>query len=191
MRGKIDIWEDAEEYPGEVFMVFQIPSIQTTRLLLRPMQPADAVVLHRIYQSEGVLKYFPNPVAPPLEKLERFIAGQQAHWEEHGYGDWGILPEGEQEIVGWAGLQYLPELNETEVGYLLDRPFWGKGYATEAALASMDFGFERFSLDHIIALVHPDNLASRRVIDKCGMTYVETLSLWGIQLMRYVLKKDA
>jgi ribosomal-protein-alanine N-acetyltransferase len=165
-------------------------TIQTPRLTLRPLQLTDAEVLHRIYQSEGVLQFFPNPFPPPLEKVKRFVTGQLAHWEEHSYGNWGILPEGEHEIVGWAGLQYLPELNETEVGFLLNRPFWGKGYATEAALASLHFGFTTFGMDHIIALVHPDNLASRCVIEKCGMTYVETLPLWGIQLMRHVLKKE-
>src|SRR5512136_1050757 len=163
------------------------PSVKTPRLLLRPLQPADAAVLHRINQSEGVLRYFPNPTPPPLDKVQRFIAGQQAHWEKYGYGNWGILPAGEKEIVGWAGLQFLPELNETEVGFLLDRPFWGKGYATEAARASLDFGFEHFDLDHIIALVHPDNVASRRVIEKCGLIYVDTLSLWGENLMRHSL----
>jgi RimJ/RimL family protein N-acetyltransferase len=99
----------------------------------------------------------------------------------------GILPDGEQEIIGWAGLQSLPELDETKVGFLLERPFWGKGYATEAALASLRFGFENYYLDRIIALVHPDNLASRRVIEKCGMVYVENLSLWGIELVRYCI----
>jgi ribosomal-protein-alanine N-acetyltransferase len=166
----------------------QIPSIQTPHVTLRPLQPADAVALHRIYQSEGVLHYFPDPAPPTLEKVQRFLAGQQAHWEKYGYGNWGILPAGEKEIAGWAGLQFLPELDETEVGFLLDRPFWGKGYATAAARASLDFGFEHFKLDHIIALVHPDNLASRRVIEKCGMVYVETLSLWGIELMRHTTK---
>jgi RimJ/RimL family protein N-acetyltransferase len=166
-------------------METQFPSLRTPRLNLRPLLPEEAGVLHRIYQSEGVLRYFPNPAPPPLEKLQRFVAGQQAHWEEHGYGNWGILPDGEREIIGWAGLQYLPELGETEVGFLLDRPFWGKGYATEAALASLRFGFEGFNLDHIIALVHPENLASRRVIEKCGLTYEESLSLWGMELMRY------
>jgi RimJ/RimL family protein N-acetyltransferase len=171
-------------------MITPFPSIKTSRLILQPLQPTDAVVLHRIYQSEGVLRYFPNPTPPPLEKVQRFITGQQAHWEKHGYGNWGILPQGEKEIIGWAGLQFLPELNETEVGYLLDCPFWGKGYATEAALASMTFGFEHFNLDHIIALVHPDNLASRRVIEKCGMYYMETLLLWGIELMRHTKEKQ-
>lgn len=149
------------------------------------MQPTDTEVLYRIYQTEGVLRYFPNPSPPPLEKVQYFVASQQAHWESYGYGNWGVLPNGENEIVGWAGLQFLPELKETEVGFLLDRPFWGKGYATEAALASLSFGFNNFNLDHIIALVHPNNLASRCVIDKCGMVYMNSLSLWGMGLMRY------
>jgi ribosomal-protein-alanine N-acetyltransferase len=169
-------------------MSFQIPTLQTNHLTLRSLQPTDAEVLHRIYQSEGVLRYFPNPTPPPLQSVHRFITAQQAHWEKYGYGNWGILPEGEREIIGWAGLQFLPELNETEVGFLLDRPFWGKSYATAAALASLCFGFEHFNLDHIIALVHPDNFASRRVIEKCGMIYVETLQLWGIDLMRHTTK---
>jgi RimJ/RimL family protein N-acetyltransferase len=124
-----------------------------------------------------------------LEKVHRFIVSQHAHWEKYGYGNWGVLPVGEREIIGWAGLQYLPELHETEVGFLLDRPFWGKGYATQAAQASLKFGFDNFDLDHLIALVHPDNLASRRVIEKCGLIYWETLSLWGIDLMRYTIER--
>jgi RimJ/RimL family protein N-acetyltransferase len=162
----------------------QIPVIQTARLTLCPLRLADATVLQQIYQSEGVLHYFPDPAPPSLEKIQHFIDGQQAQWEQYGYGNWGVLPEGQEEIIGWAGLQYLDELDETEVGFLLARPFWGIGYATEAALASLRFGFERCNLDHIIALVYPENMASRRVIEKCGMTYVETIFLWGIELRR-------
>ena len=168
----------------------ELPSLRTSRLTLRPLQPNDAEALHRIYQTEGVLRYFPNPIAPPLEKVQRLITAQQVHWETHGYGNWGLLPDGEEEIIGWAGLQYLLELDETEVGFLLDQPFWGRGYATEAALASLQFGFEHFSLDHMIALVHPDNLASQRVIEKCGMTYMETISLWGMELMRFRIERS-
>jgi ribosomal-protein-alanine N-acetyltransferase len=167
------------------------PTILTTRLSLRPLLPADAVTLHRIYHSEGVLRYFPNPVPPLLKKVQRNIVGQRVHWEKYGYGNWGVLLHGEEEIIGWAGLQYLPELDETEVGFLMDRPFWGKAYATEAALASLEFGFEHFNLSHIIALVHQDNLASRRVIEKCGMTYLDARTLWGIELMRYQIDRSS
>lgn len=163
----------------------KLPFLQISRLTLRPLQPEDAEVLHRIYRSEGVLRFFPNPIPPALEKVQRFILAQQAHWETHGYGNWGVLPDGSDEIIGWVGLQYLPELDETEVGFLLDRVFWGKGYATEAAQASIKFGFGWIKLDHIIALVHPDNLASLRVIEKCGMSYIDKLPLWGIELNRF------
>lgn len=164
-----------------------IPSIHTPLLRLVPLESAHAEVLQRIYQTEGVLRYFPTTTPPPIERVERFIASQHEHWKKYGYGNWGILPEGENQIIGWAGLQYLPELEETEVGYLLDRPFWGKGLATETARGSIQYGFERCNLDHIIALVHPENYASRRVIEKRGMTYVETIHLWGIDLMRHRL----
>lgn len=168
----------------------QIFSFETASLILRPLQESDALMLHRIYQSDGVLRYFPSTAPPALEKVERFIVSQRKHWQDHGYGNWAILPKGASETIGWAGLQYLPELDETEVGFLLDKPFWGKGYATEVALASLRFGFERLDLDHIIALVHPENLASQRVIQKCGMAVQETIRLWGIDLIRYRLERS-
>ena len=173
--------------------MIQIPIIRTARLTLRPLQLADAATLHRIYQTDGVLHYFPNPNSPPLEKVERFITGQQEHWEKFSYGNWGILPDGRdaREIIGWAGLQFLPELNETEVGYLLDKPFWGMGYATEAARASLQFGFDHFDFFQMIALVHPENNASRRVLEKCGMKYVETIPLWGLDLMHHTVDKSS
>ncbi len=170
-------------------MTIEIPTIRTARLTLRPMLPEDAPVLHQIYQSEGVLGYFPDPVLPAREVVQRFIAGQSVQWEQYGYGDWAVVPIDDNKIIGWVGLQYLPELDETEVGFLLDRPYWGRGFATEAAQASLGYGFKNLRLEHIIALIHPDNLASKRVVEKCGMNYVDNLLLWGIELMRFRIEK--
>ena len=125
-------------------------TLRTPRLTLRPLLPSDADVLCRVYQVEGVLQYFPPSPPASVERLQRFVRGQEKHWEQYGYGNWGVLPDSESEIAGWAGLQYLPETGETEVGFLLDRPFWGKGYATEAARASLQFGFERFLFEQIL-----------------------------------------
>jgi len=161
-------------------------TIQTKRLTLRSLEAADAEVLFKSYQVEGVLQYFPPTAAPTLERVQRYIEKQQDHWGKHGYGHWGIVPKGEKQIIGWAGLQFLPELNETEVGYFLDKSQWNKGFATEAANASIQFGFDKYNLDHIIALVHPENIASRHVIDKCQFVYVETIHLWEINLMRHI-----
>lgn len=167
-----------------------IPTIYAPRLRLRPLEFEDATVLYRIYQNEGVLQYFPTTTPPPLEKVERFIAGQLEHWETHAYGNWGIVPHEEDQIIGWVGLQFLPELNETEIGHLLDKPYWGKGLATEAASKSVRYGLDELKLDHMIALVHRENIASQRVIQKCGTTYVETIPIWGIDLMRYRVNRS-
>jgi ribosomal-protein-alanine N-acetyltransferase len=167
-----------------------IPTLHTPRLTLRPFRPADAAELERIQRLSGVLRYFPNPVAPPLEKVERFVAYQQAHWEKYAYGNWAVEPDESGRFAGWVGLQFLPETNETEVGYLLDPAVWGKGYATEAARASLQFGFERFAFPEIIALVHPDNTASLRVAAKCGLVALERKVYWGLELIRHTVTRE-
>jgi ribosomal-protein-alanine N-acetyltransferase len=166
-----------------------IPTLHTERLTLRPFCPEDTQTLFAINQQEGVLQYFPNPQPPRMDQVQRFVQHLTGHWEKHGYGNWAVTCKGEQEMIGWTGLEYLTELDETEVGFLFARLAWGQGFATEAAQASLHFAFEQCRLDHIIALVHPDNLASRRVLEKCGLTYVETLPLWGLDLMRYRIEK--
>ena len=167
-----------------------IPTVRTPRLTLRPLLSTDAEVLYKIYQVEGVLQYFPNPAPPPLENVKRFVKSQVTHWDKYNYGNWGIIPHGEEEIIGWVGLQFLPETNEIEVGYLLNRLCWGHGFATESALASLEFGFQHLSLNEIIALVHPDNTASIRVIEKCGMQPVDQKVYFGIDLIRYRIYKS-
>jgi ribosomal-protein-alanine N-acetyltransferase len=166
-----------------------IPTLASPRLILRPFLSEDIDRLHSIYQVKDVLKYFPGSSIPSLEKVERFVTRQHTHWQEHAYGNWAILPAGAKEISGWAGLQYLPELDETEVGFLLAKPFWGQGFASEAARLSIQFGFEEIALDHIIALVHPENTASLAVVKKCGFEYEATIPLWGADLMRHTLKR--
>jgi ribosomal-protein-alanine N-acetyltransferase len=168
-----------------------IPTIDTERLTLRPLYSADAETLHRIYQVDGVLRYFPNPKPPALDKLQHFIESQENHWGRYGYGNWGILPRGEKEIVGWAGLQFIEDTAETEVGFLLDKPFWGRGYATEIAEVSLRFGFDKKNLEKIIGLVHPENLASQRVLEKCGLRKIDQKVYFGIELFRYwILRAD-
>lgn len=72
----------------------------------------------------------------------------------------------------------------------MDQPLLGKEYGTEVTRASLQIGFDQIRPNQIIALVHPDNLTSRRVIAKCSMTYVETIRLWRIDLMRHRLKME-
>ena len=168
-----------------------ISTITTSRLTLRPFTQDDDKYLHRIMNQPDILQYFPRTDPPDLERVRKIIEHQLTHWEKHRLGWWAVVPQGQTELIGWNGLQYLPETDEVEVGYLLSKQFWGQGYATEGAKASLEFGFEKLGLEQIIGLTHPENMASQNVLKKCGMRYMEQKEYFGMQLFRFVLKSPS
>lgn len=165
-----------------------VSTLETPRLRLRPWSPVDAECLFAITQEEDIFRYFPRTTPPSREWVDRYIAHQHEQWAGRGCGHWAVVTRGDDLLIGWAGLEYLPDLDETEVAYLLSRKAWGRGYASEAALAAVRFGLETLALPAIIGLVHPENIASVRVLEKCGLAYADTLHLWGIDLLRYRLQ---
>jgi RimJ/RimL family protein N-acetyltransferase len=166
-----------------------IPSIRTPRLLLRPWSAEDGDTWFQLLQEDGILRYFPDPTPPPRAKADTYIAHHLKHWEEYGYGHWAVVTPDDDCVVGWTGLERLRELGETEVAYLLSKRVWGHGYASEAALAAIRFGFQTAGLDSLIGLVHPDNIASISVLEKCGLRYADHVMLWGMTLARYRIKR--
>jgi RimJ/RimL family protein N-acetyltransferase len=166
-----------------------IPTIQTARLVLRPWSPDDAEAWFRILQEDGVLRYFPDPTPPARKKADAYIAHHLAHWKEHGYGHWAVAMPEDNRVIGWTGLEYLPELSETEVAYLLSRTVWGHGFASEAAQAALEYGFEAAGLEAIIGLVHRDNIASISVLEKCGLKPADRVQLWGMEMCRYRVRR--
>jgi RimJ/RimL family protein N-acetyltransferase len=167
-----------------------IPTVQTPHLFLRAWTPDDANTLFDILQEDGILRYFPNQTPPSREKAGEYIADQLSHWAKFDYGHWAVVTQEDGEAVGWSGLEYLPELDETEVAYLLSKRVWGRGYATEAARAAVQFGFETAGLLKIIGLVHPENTGSVRVLEKCGLTFADCITLWGLEMSRYRLQRS-
>lgn len=168
-----------------------IPTLHTPRLILRPWSAEDADRLVAILQEPEIFRYFPRSDPWPRAKAEKYIAHHLAHWQERGYGHWAVVTPVDEQVVGWNGLEYLPETGEIEVAYLLSRLVWGQGYATEAARAAIHFGFTQCGLDEIIGLTHPENIASQRVLEKCGLKFVDQLTLWGLELFRYEIGCDA
>ncbi len=152
---------------------------------MRPFKLADVDPLHQIFAQPSVLRFFPNQNPPDLEQVKRIIAFQLSHWEKHACGWWAVDLPGANTMIGWCGLQYLLETEETEVAYLLEPEYWGRGLGTEAARASLRYGFINLGIKKIVAIVHPDNLASRRVIKKLGMEFVDRASYFGMDCFRY------
>jgi len=96
----------------------KIPTITTARLILRPFTIEDVDPLHHILGEEDVLRYFPNPNPPSRERVQKMIAAQLAHWQEHGFGWWAVELCSRHGLIGWSGLQFLSETKEVEVAYL-------------------------------------------------------------------------
>ena len=80
-----------------------IPTLTTPRLTLRPFTLKDVVPLHQILQEPNILDYFPTPEAPPKEGVQKIIEHRLAHWKEHGFGWWAMVPNGQSELIGWNG----------------------------------------------------------------------------------------
>jgi RimJ/RimL family protein N-acetyltransferase len=152
------------------------PSLETDRLLLRPWRPAeDLDPLVELNADPAVMRWVtPNR---PLRREETadFLDRAVRHWDEHGFGLWAVVPRFEEDArcIGFAGLaipSFLPAvLPAVEVGWRLGSAWWGRGLATEAARASVEFGFERLGLHSMVAIVDARNERSLRVTAKLGM----------------------
>jgi ribosomal-protein-alanine N-acetyltransferase len=166
-----------------------IPTLTTPRLVLRAFTDQDIDPLHLILGDASVLRFFPNPAPWYRERVEELMSEQLRHWKDHGYGWWAVQPRAVETCIGWCGLQFLPETSEVEVGYLLSRAYWGRGLATEAASASLQWGFEELALERIVAIVHAANSRSQRVIEKLGMVSSGEARYFGMDCLRYEIER--
>ena len=167
-----------------------IPTRETARTILRSWEMIDVPSLYQIMNQSTILQYFPDSSPPNLEKTKRLVDFQLSHWQEYGYGWWAVQKKRQGHLIGWCGLQYLPDTDEIEIAYLLDKNFWGNGLATEASISSLEFGFRELGIQEIVGIVHTKNGASIRVLEKLGMSYPERKLYFGMDCLRYSLTED-
>jgi ribosomal-protein-alanine N-acetyltransferase len=167
-----------------------IPTIETPRLLLRPLTRADVDRLAPITSDPEAMRYIGRGGAVTAEHTAKILDFFEHHWRENGFGVWGVVERESGELIGWCGIQYL-EKPQVEVLYLLGRSAWGKGLAAEAARASIDFGFSVAGLDRIIAIAWPENHRSIRVMEKTGMRPDGSATYFGIEMTRYVIDHES
>jgi RimJ/RimL family protein N-acetyltransferase len=148
------------------------PFLRTDRLLLRPWRESDLEPFAALNADPAVMEHF----AKPLDRAESdaFVARIRSHFDRHGFGFWAVEAPGISDLVGLVGLA-IPTFEThftpcVEIGWRLSRAYWGKGYANEAARASLRYGFEQLGLDEIVAFTVPYNVRSRAVMERIGMT---------------------
>jgi RimJ/RimL family protein N-acetyltransferase len=144
--------------------------IQTARLCLRPMRGTDAESLSSVFGDPNVMAAFSSG---PLDRtqVEAWVRRNLDHQDRNGYGLFAVLLRETGLLIGDCGLERMTvgEDSEVELGYDLRSDHWGRGYATEAALAVRDYAFGRLDLPRLISLIRRGNDASRRVAEKIGM----------------------
>ena len=153
-------------------------TVETERLVLRPWTEADLVPLAAIFEEAAFWQY-PFGRGLTRDETEQFLERQFGHWDAHGFGSWAAELKPGRRLIGYIGLavpSWLPEvMPAVEVGWRLDPRHWGRGLATEGGRASLRHGFSHLGLDRIIAIVMPENAASRRVMAKLGMVPASTI----------------
>ena len=164
--------------------------LETKRLTLRPFKADDLEAYLRVVSDEAVMKY----IGACRAKNQKEAKQELTHWIDHqqrlGYSQWAIIEKSSQNLIGRAGLCELDSNPEIEVGYLLQQQSWGKGYATEVAQASIDFGITELELDNIYAVTREDNKASQRVLEKCGLKKVGFRKYYNTQCVFFALDES-
>ncbi len=164
--------------------------LETKRLYIRPFRSEDAEELHKIFGDPEVMKRIPDGASPTLQVSQQKLAKIIKHQEEHGFSLWALIEKENRTLIGDCGFILVEGRGpEIELSYDIARAFWGKGYVTEAARACLRFGFENLKLNRIIAITDPDHFASRRVMEKIGMTHDGIVYYYNRDLVQYSASK--
>ncbi|WP_019157264.1 GNAT family N-acetyltransferase [Robertmurraya massiliosenegalensis] len=152
-----------------------LPTIETERLLLRKITPADTAAMFSYASNEEVAKYVTWDVHKSISDTEKFINFVLNQYENEKIAPWGIEDKESGSFIGTIDfVAWNTNHRSGEIGYVIAPEHWGKGITTEAARAIIKFGFEEMELVRIQARCLVENIASQRVMEKAGMTYEGT-----------------
>ena len=164
---------------------------QTERLRLATWREDDWEEFRKLTSDPQVVQYLGTGEPWPEERVREFVNRQCENWEKHRICLWKLLPKDAENIVGICGLQNVPESSEVEIGWWLAPSLWGQGLATEAAQHALAYGFEVARLERIIAIAHPANRDSLRVMERIGMRFEREAIHKGIRVVIYAIDRAA
>lgn len=158
----------------------------TKRLVLRPFTLDDIEVSYRMNLDEAVTKYTADGGVVSYEEISKRITNVVNYdYKLFGYGRFAVELIETGEFIGFCGLKYLEDYQETDLGYRFFSKYWGMGYATEASKACVEWGFKTLGLESIMAMVLPDNKASIHVLEKLGFELTGEIVEGGHHALRF------
>ncbi|PYJ12113.1 MAG: GNAT family N-acetyltransferase [Verrucomicrobia bacterium] len=164
--------------------------LQTPRLILRPFLEEDVDVMAQLFANPDFMR-FSLGVFTERKQTIAFIEKVMG-WDRAGIpSQFAVVPRGQDAIIGYCGFFYHPEhgIEDIEIGYRLHPDYWNRGLITEAARAVRDYGFRDRKLSRVISLIHPENVPSRRVAEKNGMTVEKKITFRGFPTLVYAITR--
>jgi RimJ/RimL family protein N-acetyltransferase len=165
--------------------------LETSRLYLREMGMGDLEFMASLLAHPGVMRYY--PACCSREESENWVRRQQHRYARDGFGFWLAIEKATGSPIGQAGvlLHEVEGKSEIGLGYMLDRPFWARGFATEAAAASRDYVFDTLGRSRLLCLVRPENEPSRAVAQRLGMAVNGCTKYAGFTHLVFTLSRGA
>lgn len=147
--------------------------IETPRIILRRFKIEDYQAVYEFNSNEEVQKYTGDELVASPERAKELIKSiSLKDYELYGYGRWAVIyKEDDNRVIGFAGLKYLPEIQETDIGYRILPEYWGRGITSEVSKEIIKYGFEVLKLNRIIGIAMPENEASWKILEKIGLTF--------------------
>ena len=172
--------------------LIKVPEIiESDRLIYRRISLADYKDLCCLYANPKVMPFIGKGVRTPEETWE-ILTSYVKDWEENGFGPWAVFHKQTGDFIGRSGVYSSPRSPYVQIGYVLSDRYWGKGLGTEAAKASLNFGFNEIRCNKIVAFVRLENIASRKILgDKLKMNCeTEKFSYGPRMFARYGLSRS-
>lgn len=167
------------------------PELETRRLHLRQFRESDLDAWAQITSDANTMRFIGDGRTLDRDQAWRSIGYLLGHWQIRGYGLWAAAEKTTGELVGRIGLYHPEGWPGLEVGWLVARPRWGEGLATEGARAALAHAFTAVGAERVISAILPDNAASIRVAEKIGERYAERRPLQGHEVAIYALTRAA
>jgi ribosomal-protein-alanine N-acetyltransferase len=166
-----------------------VEAIETERLLLRPFEEGDVEAAFGWFGDPVVMQFVPGGPDVSLEATRKRVQGYRQHQTTHGFSKWVVRLRRSAEPIGDSGLLVLGESRVIDLGFRLARPYWGRGFATEAGAAWVRLAFQRLGIERLTAFTHPNNVASARVLRKLGFADTGSRLVMGIQALTFAYEK--
>ncbi|MES2811328.1 MAG: GNAT family N-acetyltransferase [Bacteroidota bacterium] len=169
--------------------------LETERLTLREILFSDEEALFELDSNPNVQKYVGNKPVQEREEIKKLIQNLRQQYIDNGIARWAIIDKKTNEFIGWSGIKLIKDsmnnhVNFYELGYRLIEKHWGKGIATETTIALVNYAFKNLQTENLYAICDIENKGSKNVLEKTGLTLVETFNHEGIEHNWFKITKE-